>query len=217
MIRDGLVRLISQQQDMICCGEAGSVAEARALAGKEKPDLIILDLRLKGGDGLELVKWLKENLPSSRTLVLSQFDGRVYVERALRAGAMGYVVKEQAADEILSAIRTVLAGEVYLTRGMAAVLLHTFVGTARKDSTSLIEALSDRELHVMQLLGTGMSTREIAAELKLSFKTVETHRENIKRKLGLAGASELVHFATRWAEEHVSVPGQSLRSVPPAG
>jgi DNA-binding NarL/FixJ family response regulator len=216
MIRDGLVRLIGQQADMVSCGEAGSIAESRTVAGKQQPDLIILDLRLKGGDGLELIKWVKENLPSTRILVLSQFDGRVYVERALRAGAMGYVVKEQAAEEVLSAIRTVLAGEVYLTRGMAALLLHTFVGTARKDTRSLIETLSDRELHVMQLLGAGMSTREIAAELKLSFKTVETHRENIKRKLGLGGATELVHFATRWAQEHVALPSQTLHDVSPS-
>ena len=210
MMRDGLIRLLSKQRDLICCGEAGTAAQAQSATAKHKPDLVILDLRLKGGDGLELIKSLKSQFEKLRILILSQYDEPQYIERALRAGALGYVIKEQAAEEVLAAIRTVLSGQVYLTRGMAALLLHKFVGAPPKAPNSGTEPLTDRELHVLQLLGTGMSTREIAEELKLSFKTIETHRENMKRKLGLRGAVALVHYATGWAREHISVPAEVI-------
>jgi DNA-binding NarL/FixJ family response regulator len=205
MVRDGLSRLISRQDDLVCCGEAGTVAEAQAAVARLKPDLAILDLRLKGGDGLELIKSLKLQYPDLRMLVLSQYEAPLYMERALKAGAMGYVVKEQAAEEILKAIRTVLQNEIFLTRGMAALLLKKLIGPGPKLSKPGAEPLTDRELHVLQLLGTGLSTREISVELHVSFKTVESHRENIKRKLGLRSASALVHYATEWAREQVSV------------
>jgi DNA-binding NarL/FixJ family response regulator len=214
MVRDGLIRLITQQDDLVCCGQAGTVAETLATISKKQPDLLILDLRLKGGDGLELIKTLMAQYPQLRILILSQYEAPLYVERALRAGALGYVVKEQAAEEVLKAIRAVLAGEIYLTRGMAARFLRRFVGPgANKEDSSGAEPLSDRELHVLQLLGSGLSTREIAAELKLSFKTIESHRENIKRKLGLRNASALVHYATDWCREQLSLPPPS----PPPG
>lgn len=212
MVRDGLVRLIAQHADLGCCGEAGTVSQAIAAVAAQKPDLVILDLRLKGGDGLELIKTLLAQHPDLRILILSQYEAPLYAERALRAGALGYVVKEQAAEEILGAIRTVLAGEVYLTRGMAALLLHKFVGAPKTSNRQGAEQLTDRELHVLNLLGAGLSTREIAAELKLSFKTIETHRENIKRKLGLQSAAALVHYATQWARQEVSVPAPTPQS-----
>jgi DNA-binding NarL/FixJ family response regulator len=207
MMRDSLIRLINKQPDLICCCEAGSAAETQEAAVRHKPDFAILDLRLKNSDGLDLIKSLKAQFPELRILVLSQCDGSLYAERALRAGAMGYLDKEQAAEEVLNAIRTVLAGEVYLTRGLAAQLLHRFVGghpKARDDA----QPLTDRELHVLELLGSGMSTREIANALNLSFKTIETHRENIKHKLGLRGAAALAHYASEWASK------QSNRSSP---
>ncbi len=210
VVRDGLTRLLSSQADLECCGEASSAAETLKATAKLKPDLLVLDLRLKDGDGLELIKSLKAQWPRLRILVLSQFESKIYVERALRAGALGYVVKEQAAEELLKAMRTVLAGEVYLTRAMAALLLRKFVGAASTDRTGL-ELLTDRELHVLHLLGVGMSTREIAIELNLSFKTVETHRENIKRKLGLTTASELIHYAARWGKEQISLPPEKFQ------
>src|SRR5439155_25163312 len=137
--------------------------------------------------------------PQLKILVLSQHEGTLYVDRALREGARGYVVKDQAADEVLDAIRSVLAGQIYLARGMAGVLLNRFVGAAPGAPLGSVELLTDRELHVLHLLGTGMSTRRIAVAMKLSFKTVESHRENIKRKLGLKGAAELIHFAGEWS------------------
>ena len=219
MMREGLIRLISKQRDLVCCGEAGTAAQAQTAIAKQKPDLVIMDLRLKSGDGLELIKSLKAQFADLRILILSQYDAPLYIERALRAGALGYVIKDQAAEEVMTAIRTVLSGQVYLTRGMAALLLHKFVGTPPKAPSGGVEPLTDRELHVLQLLGAGMSTREIAEELKLSFKTIETHRENIKRKLGLRGAAALMHYATEWAREHIAVTPEALhesgRSVKP--
>ena len=213
MVREGLVRLITQHKDLVCCGEAATVGETIAAVGSQKPDLVILDLRLKGGDGLELIKSLKSQFPDLRILILSQYEAPLYAERALRAGALGYVVKEQAAEEVLNAIRTVLSGQVYLTRGMAALLLHKFVGVTGKASPEGVQHLTDRELHVLHLLGAGLSTREIAAELKLSFKTVETHRENIKRKLGLPGAAALIHYATNWSRQQVSISSASAQNA----
>src|ERR1017187_5742402 len=146
MMRGGLVHLISRQIDLTCCGEAGTMAEAQAAVASLKPDLVILDLMLKGGDGLELIKSLKMQRASLPILVLSQYGAPHYVERALRAGALGYVVKDQAAEEVLSAIRSVLAGEVYLTRSLAARLLNTFVGTLPETPSVGLDVLTDREL-----------------------------------------------------------------------
>jgi DNA-binding NarL/FixJ family response regulator len=201
MMRNSLIQLIEQQGDLICCGEAGSVAETQTVVAKQKPDLAILDLRLKNADGLELIKSLKAQFPKLKILVLSQCEGAIYAERALRAGALGYLDKEQAADEVLNAIRTVVAGSVYVTRGLAAMLLQNFVGSPSKLPRRDASPLTDRELHVLELLGSGMSTREIAGALNLSFKTVETHRENIKHKLGLRGASALIRYASDWARQ----------------
>jgi len=210
MVRHGLIGLMGQQTDLVCCGEASTAGEAQAAIAKLKPDLVILDLRLKGGDGLELIKSLKCLHPDLRILILTQYDAPLYAERALRAGALGYIIKDQAADEVLKAIRTVLSGEIYLTQAMAALLLHKLVGASRKASGTDVEQLTDRELHVLQLLGAGLSTREIASRLQLSFKTIETHRENIKFKLGLQNAVELIHFATNWASQQGSLPEEGL-------
>jgi len=192
----------------MCCGDAGTVGETLAATAKNKPDLVILDLRLKDGDGLELIKSLKSQLPELRILILSQYEAPIYIERALRAGALGYLSKDQAAADVLRAVRTVVAGQVFLSAGTAALLLHKFVGPARKTSGTAATDLTDRELHVLQLLGAGMSTRKIAVELKLSFKTIETHRENIKHKLGLKDAAELLHFAGDWVRNEGFLPQQ---------
>ena len=208
MVRHGLIGLINQEKDLMCCGEAGTVGETLAATAKNKPDLVILDLRLKDGDGLELIKSLKSQLPELRILILSQYEAPIYIERALRAGALGYLSKDQAAADVLRAVRTVVAGQVFLSAGTAALLLHKFVGPARKTSGTAATDLTDRELHVLQLLGAGMSTRKIAVELKLSFKTIETHRENIKHKLGLKDAAELLHFAGDWVRNEGFLPQQ---------
>src|SRR5882724_7277066 len=182
LVRNGLVKLLSQQSDLVCCGEASTVAEAQRGAASLHPNLILLDLRLRSGDGLELIKSLTGQFPKCLILVLSQHDERHYVERALRAGARGYLLKDQAAHEVLNAIRSVLAGEIYLSPALMACMLRK-LATDRDNAAARLDQLSDRELHVLQLLGGGMSTRQIALDLHLSFKTIETHRENLKRKL----------------------------------
>jgi len=201
VVRQGLLHFINQQEDLVGCGEASNSAEALKAAAECNPDLAVVDVRLKNEDGLELIKEFKARFPALRILMLSQYDLPLYAERALRAGALGFVVKAQAADEILAAIRSVLVGEIYLPRPLARHLLHQLIGSAPSAPRPSVENLTDRELHVLRLLGAGRSTREVAAVLGLSFKTVETHRENIKHKLGLQGANQLVHFATEWARQ----------------
>ena len=208
LVRDGLMRLINSQPDLVAIGEAGTAHEAMAHVEQNQPDLAILDLRLKHGDGLELIRTLKAQEPHLLLLVLSQYDEPIYVERALRAGASGYIDKQQAANRLLEAIRTVLAGEIYLTRGMAAVLLSRGIGHAQSAGPRKeIEQLTNRELHVFSLIGAGIGTRAVAAALHVSVKTVETHRENIKHKLNLKGAAELVHAASQWASGQAILSG----------
>lgn len=206
LIREALSSAINRQSDFICCGQADNAAEAQRTIQEMLPDLILLDLWLDGGDGLELIKVLKARFPAVRILILSQFDEALYAERVLRAGALGYVMKEQPSREILAAMRTVLSGQIYVSPVIAARMLHKMTENRREGKDGNIENLTDRELQVLQLLGAGMSTRKIAEELTLSFKTVETHRENIKRKLGLRDAVELIRFAAEW------VRGQSFSS-----
>ena len=208
IVRAGLVGLINLQDDLICAGEAGNGSDTKTAAAKLKPDLVILDLQLKGGGGLELIKSLKAQFPELRILVLSQSEALLHAERALRAGACGYLLKDQPAEEVLRAIRAVLSGQVFLSRGTAAEVLHQIVARGTKAPRPSVDCLTDRELHILHLLGLGRSTRAIASELNLSFKTIETHRENIKRKLGLRGAAQLLHYAAQWVNEDLATPEQ---------
>ncbi len=209
MVRDGLAHLINTQDNLVCCAQAGSTAEALLALPAHKPKLVILDLWLRNADGLEFIKALIAQQPELKILILSEHGGAVYIERALRAGASGYVFKEQTANELLNAIRTVLAGEFYLPRGVAASL-SADPATRRAGLSSGTSHLTDRELHVLHLLGSGLSTRQIADDLQLSLKTIETHRENLKRKLDLKSASQLIHFANQWTREHVAMPSEKL-------
>lgn len=201
IVRDGLAQLINQQSDLECCGQAATQAEVFRVIAAEQPDLLLLDLRLKDGDGLELIKSLKVQHPSLPILVISQFDEQLYAERALRAGALGYVMKEQASKEVIEAMRTVLAGNIYVTPTMNAYLLQKAIGAKASAGETSVDQLTDRELQVLQLLGDGLSTREIAARMSLSVKTVETYREHLKHKLALRNADELMFYARNWAEK----------------
>jgi DNA-binding NarL/FixJ family response regulator len=198
LVRDGLIQLIRRQPGLTCCGESDCVFSAHQSALKENPDLVILDLRLDKGDGFELIKKFKLQLPALRILVLSQLDEVLYAERVLKAGAHGYLMKEEAAKEVVTAIRTVLAGGLYVSPKMNGLILNKMIHSPAARPVSGVESLTDRELQVFRMLGAGMSTRRIATELFLSFKTVETHRENIKAKMGLPDATSLVHQATIW-------------------
>lgn len=211
MVRGGVMRLIDSQKDLACCGEAATAAEAMALARSQKPDLAIVDLRLKHGDALDLIKSISAELPSVRVLVLSQHTEPLYIERSFRAGARGYIAKDQDPVELLRAVRAILKGEMYLAQGMATRLLTSIFGNNQGPAGTGLEQLTDRELGVLQLLGEGKGTRQIAAELNLSYKTIESHRENLKHKLKLGSASELVHFAIRWASQPATFPSDKTR------
>lgn len=199
LLREGVSQLIGQQQDMEVCGQADSVETGLAAVERWKPDLILLDLRLGCGDALDMIKTIKSSHPDIHIVVLSQHDESLYAERSLRAGASGYVMKQEAANHVLEAIRTVLTGELYVSRKMTPLILRKLLQPAATPDEDLSK-LSDREFHVFQMLGAGLASRQIAAELKLSVKTIETYRENIKHKFGLQSAAELVHYATTWVE-----------------
>jgi DNA-binding NarL/FixJ family response regulator len=205
LLRAGVVHFINRKDDLVVCGEADSIASARTEAARLVPDLLLLDLQLGSGDTIDLIKDFKIQHPSMAILVFSQFDETLFAEKALRAGAMGYVLKQEATEEVLTAVRTVLNGTMYVSRQIAVLILQKSLGnplqsTATNDVT--VEKLSDRELHVFQRLGARVATRQIAVELKLSIKTIETHRENIKHKLGLGNGSELVECATDWVKSN---------------
>lgn len=205
-LRLGLAMLLNRQADLCCCGEADSVPGTMKLVGELKPDLLLLDLFLGEGDGLELIKSLRAQYPQTQILVISQLDEAVYAERALRAGACGYVMKEQPPEEVLAAMRTVLGGELYVSRKLAAAMLRKTLQAKAEPRGNGVDSLTDRELQVFRSLGTGLSTREIAAELNLSFKTIETYRENIKHKLALADSVALIRMATEWVQSHTPMP-----------
>jgi DNA-binding NarL/FixJ family response regulator len=200
MFRRGLASLIESEPDLAVCGQAGSSAAALQAAQQSQPDLVIVDLSLGESDGLELVKEMKRRHPGIPALVLSMHDEAVYGERSLRAGARGFVNKQQLDETVLVAIRRLLAGETYMSGTLEERLAARFVAGRTLATDSPLEALSDRELQVFRLIGQGRSTRQIAETLHLSIKTIETHREHIKQKLMVDSATELAHRATQWVE-----------------
>jgi len=200
IVRQGLGQLIAQEPDMEVCGEAESAPEALRAIANLKPTVAVVDISLKDSSGVELIKDVKVRYPALPVLVLSMHDESFYAERVLRAGARGYVTKEEASETVLAAIRRVLRGEIYLSEKMASKMLSVFVGGPRQPVGSSMDLLSDRELEVFELIGRGLQTREVAQKLHLSVKTIESHRANIKRKLGLANATELMQRAIQWVE-----------------
>lgn len=199
-MRAGLGALIDRQSDLQVCGEAGSPAEALQAIAREKPDLVLTDLTMPGRSGLEFIKDLKALHADLAILVMSMHDETVFAERALRAGARGYIMKEAGGENLLTALRQVLRGEVYVSPRMSARILEGLSGGKARGSSSPIEALTDREFEVFQLIGQGKGTRDIAAQLHLSPKTVDVHRANIKEKLGLADITAVIRHAVRWVE-----------------
>ena len=200
LVRDGLVNLISQQTDLQICGEAGNEPQALDLIRTVRPDVAIVDISLETGSGIELIKSIKAMFPAVTILVLSMHDESLYAERALRAGARGYVMKREAAKKVIEAIRCVLAGQLYVSNKIAALMAEKFVEGRPAATASPIEQLSNRELEVFQLLGLGHNTRQIADHLHVGFKTVQAYCARIKEKLKLANATELLREAIRWQE-----------------
>ena len=200
---DGLKQLINNQPDLDCVGVANNISDAKRLVEQCKPDLMVLDLRLKGGDALDFIKTLRVEHSEVKVLVLSQYDELIFAERALRAGASGYIMKENATDEVLRAMRKVLAGELYFSERVASAIVQRSLREKSVSSREGVERLSDRELQVFQLLGASYSPREIAEQFHLSRKTIETHCEKIKHKLSLHTAAELKRFARTWTTENL--------------
>jgi DNA-binding NarL/FixJ family response regulator len=196
VMREGFAQLLNYEPDLQVCGHAESAAAAMAQVGQQHPDLVIVDISLGGTSGIELIKQLRAQQPDLLVVVLSMHDESVYAERALRAGAKGYVMKQEESEAVIRAIRRVLRGELYVSERLRSKMLHKFVNGG--GIISGVERLSDRELEVFELLGKGRGTRDIANDLHLSIKTVETYRAHIKEKLKLRGASELVHLAVQW-------------------
>ena len=201
VVRRGLRELLHDEPDLEMCGEAESSEEALEQLADAAPDVVVVDLTLKSGHGLKLIHDIKDRSPKVKSLVSSMHDEMLFAERVLRAGAMGYINKQASPEKIISAIRQILHGEIYLSSRMANRLLHRVSGD-RLPEKSTVERLTDRELQVFQMIGQGLSTREIAKDLELSRKTIETHREKIKAKLRLRNSTELSRDATRWAMEN---------------
>jgi len=200
-VREALALRISRQPDMKVCGEAADMRDALRLIADSEPDVAVVDISLKTGSGIDLIKRIKDRSDRVRILVWSMHSESLYAERALRAGALGYVNKDQATDRIVEAIRRVLAGKVWLSEVMAERLLQRSVGGSGEDRSPL-DVLADRELEVFRLIGEGVKTAEIAERLHLSVKTVETYRDRIRQKLDLSDGTKLVHYATQWVLEN---------------
>lgn len=200
IFRQGLARLIDLEPDLEVCGEAISAAAAMDALRRTKADVVLVDISLPGADGIELVKHLAAEHPGMAILVISAHDEQVYGLRALRAGALGYLMKREGQDLLLVALRAVLAGQVWVSPAFGKQLIYK-VARGADEGASPLDALSDRELEVLRLIGGGKSTQEIATALHLSVKTVETHRLHVKQKLDLKSSTELIRFATDWMRE----------------
>ncbi len=200
LVRRGLADLIAGEPDLEVCGEAADAAEALQKVAATQPHLVVVDISLRSGHGLELIEEIKARFGHVKMLVSSVHDETLFAERALRAGAMGYVNKQEATETVIRAIHQVFRGEIYLSGNMANRLLRTVVG-GEPLGDDPIKGLSNRELEVFEMIGRGLTTRQIAEKLHLSPKTIETHREKIKSKLSLASGTELSHRAMQWVME----------------
>jgi len=203
VVRFGIAQLINRQADLVVCGEQEDARKALDAITKLQPDLVIADLSLKDSSGLELIRNIKAQFPKIPMLVVSIHDETVYAEIAFRAGALGYLMKQEALEKIVTAIRRVMAGSVYVSDSLAAKMLQQQVRGNTDVQQPAIKSLSDREVEVFHLIGQWKKTKEIAGELHLSVKTVEYYREQIKRKLNLKDASELTQYATAWVQREI--------------
>lgn len=200
VVRFGTAALINKESDLEVCGEEEDAAHAFSAIEKLKPDLVIADISLKDSSGLELMRNIKAQFPKMPVLVVSSHDESIYAEIAFRAGALGYLMKQEALEKIITAIRRVLGGAIYVSDSLAAKMLQQQVRGQSNISESPVKCLSDRELEVFQMIGNWKKTSEIAKELHLSIKTIEYYREQIKTKLNLGSASELTQYATSWVQ-----------------
>ena len=198
IVRQGLRRLIEAEPDLEVCGEAETAREAKSMIRDIEPDVVIVDVSLAQGDGLELVKDARAHYPTLPLLVLSMHDEVIYAERMLSAGANGYIMKQAASDQFLVALRRVLEGGIYVSESVGNNMIEKFAAGGAYTPTNPIDGLSNRELQVLHMIGKGLSTRQNAEALNLSVKTVESHRQRIKRKLSLQTSAQLMQYAVNW-------------------
>src|SRR5712671_1986171 len=203
VVRFGIGQLVNREPDLQVCGEEEDASKALTAINNLKPDLVIADISLKDSSGLELMRNIKAQYPKLPVLVVSAHDENIYAEIAFRAGALGYLMKDQALDKILIAIRRVLSGAIYVSDALGARMLQQQIRGHTDINQSPVQGLSDREMEVFQLIGQWKKTREIAEELHLSIKTIEYYREQIKRKLDLQSATELTQYATSWVQRGI--------------
>ena len=204
LFRSGLADHLNQQKDLQVCAHADSAPAALDQMRKHRPDLAIIDVSLRGTNGIELVKLMKAEQPNLRILILSMHDETLYALRALKAGALGYLMKAEALEHVLHAVRRVLEGKIFVSPRFGEKLIFRAINGSATASESLVDGLSDRELEVLTLLGKGHSTKSIAQNLNLSIKTVETHRAHIKEKLGFPDSKEMTRFAVDWVTHQES-------------
>ena len=209
LLRQGISAYLNSQPDMMVCGEAGSVSDARRKIAECQPQFVVTALRLGAGDSLKLIKELKTQNPGLCVLVYSAFAENLFAERAMRSGAGGYVMKQAPSEKLAIAVREIMKGGIYVSRELALRAFRKTLQRPRKDNHTLrsgncLEELSNREMHIFQLLGSGLGTRQIAASLNLSVKTIESHRENIKHKLRLRSSEEVRERAAKWVEQSLS-------------
>ncbi len=216
IVRQGLRRMIEPEPDLVVCGEVQTEREARTAIRALAPDVVIVDISLAQGDGLELVRDVHAQQPELPMLVLSMHDELIYAERLLAAGASGYIMKQAASDQLLIALRQVLAGGTYLSESLASNLGRS-EGTGGSAGADPIDRLSNRELQVLSLIGRGLSSREAAEALGLSVKTVETHRQSLKRKLNLATNAQLLQYAINWYASRSKPPASGPEPADPVG
>jgi DNA-binding NarL/FixJ family response regulator len=198
IVRRGLADLLQDEPDMEVCGEAADFVEALREIPAKRPDVVLIDITLGGASGIELIQRIRSLEPDIRMVVVSMHDESMYAARALRAGATGYVKKDDAATKVVEAVRAAMAGHIYLSQTMSEGVLREAIGNPGSEGLSPVERLSNRELAVFDYLGSGMKTTQIALRLRCSPKTIETHRQNIKRKLNLRNSAELIAYAARW-------------------
>ena len=203
VVRERVAQLVESEPDLAVCGQADDAREAMRLIAATQPRIIVTSLSLKNGHGLDFIKDLHAHHPQVLILVFSMYDELVYAERAIRAGARGFIRKQESTGELMRAIRYVLRGEIYMSERVTVSKVTRFFGRSSVEGLAALEQLSDRELQVLQLIGHGQSTRQIASALYVDIKTVETYRSRIKVKLNLGTAAELAHYARAWLEESV--------------
>jgi DNA-binding NarL/FixJ family response regulator len=200
VLRQGIAQLISEQEDFVVVGQAEDTKMAITVVQQAKPDGIVLDVSLKGASGIEAAKDIKALYPRVKILMLSMHDENIYAARALKAGASGYIMKDESPEKVVAALRKVMKGEVYVSERYGSRLLCNLAGGRANGASTPVDMLSDRELEVFSLIGQGLGTRSIAEKLTLSVKTIESHRAHIKEKLNLEGGTELVHYAIQWEQ-----------------